>query len=236
MAPSASQREAFAALKVQLESRTYAPGRLPLDRVIPLEIEPLDRLLGGGVPRATLVTLEGRAGRWSLAARAIAQVTQRALAAVVDDGTLYPPDLARGGTRLDRLMIVPAQTPLRIARAADLLVRSRACRLIVIPAPDVRPAVWARLANLAHRNGVTVLAVVQGIAPPALAGAAGVRLHCLRERSIVAGKRGLWGAFAGYELRMELRKYRSFSSGGHACVQAVDPRAARERFGDVAVR
>ena len=120
-------REAFAALKSRLSASAASP-QLPPDAVIPTAIPELDRALGGGFPRGTLVTLEGNAGRWSVAARLAAQVTRRALTAIVDDGKLYPPSLAHAGARLDRVLIVPARTPLGTARAVDILLRTRACR------------------------------------------------------------------------------------------------------------
>jgi len=149
-------------------------------------------------------------------------VTQRAMAAIIDDGGLYPPDLARAGTRLERVLIVRGQTPLETARAADLLLRSRACRLVLMTAPDLRSAIWIRLAALAHRNGILLLAVVPRAEAPLVA-AAGLRLHCTRERSMVRGKRGPWCTFAGYDVRAEVRKYAAFPSGAQARIRAVEP-------------
>lgn len=234
-APNA-RRAAFTALKAELSGAARGGVRPALEDLISTAVPELDRVLGGGFPRGLLATLEGSAGRWSIAARLAALVTQRALAAVIDDGGLYPPDLARAGARLDRVPIVPARTPLGIARAADLLLRSRACRLIVMPAAPLRPAVWNRLATLAHRTS-TLLVVVLGAADRAgahgpLVAAAGLRLHCTRERLIVAGSRGLWCSFAGYDVRAEVRKHKSSTLGASARVRAVDPLdgvALRER-------
>ncbi|MGA8533989.1 MAG: hypothetical protein WB615_07775, partial [Candidatus Tumulicola sp.] len=109
-APSA-RREAFTALKSGLSAgEIAAPRSLPPDTVIPTAIPALDRMLGGGFPRGALVTLEGNAGRWSLAARLAAQVTRHALTAIIDGGELYPPSLVRAGARLDRVLIAPART------------------------------------------------------------------------------------------------------------------------------
>ena len=184
------RREAFAALKSGLSaSALAAPRALPPDRVIPTAIPALDRLLGGGFPRGALVMLEGNAGRWSIAARLVATVTQRALAAIVDDGGLYPPSLERAGARLDRVLIVPASTPLGIARASA-----------------------------------------------SLAGAAALRLDCTLERVLVYGTRGLWCTFAGYDLRVHVRKHHGFSTGAtSAHVRAVNvPAGAMAREGAIA--
>ncbi|HTX59650.1 MAG TPA: hypothetical protein VMH02_08200 [Verrucomicrobiae bacterium] len=190
----------------------------------------LDGLLGGGFPWGMLVVLEGRAGRWSIAARLLAEVTRGGLAAVIDDGSLYPPSLDRAGVRLDRLLVVPAAAPLGVARAADILIRSRACKLVVLPAVPLRDAVWMRLASLAHRAGVIAIAIA---AQPgtALAAAAGLRVHCALERAVLCGTRGLWCTFAGFELRAELRKHKR-AVGAHANLWAVDAPAGapvRER-------
>ncbi len=231
--PSQSRREAFAALKTGLNASVGAVPRLPAETVISSAIPALDRILGGGFPRGALVTLEGNAGRWSIAARLLAQVTRRALAAIVDDGGLYPPSLTLAGARLDRILIAPATTALATARAVDILLRSRACRLVLMSAPNLRAAVWARLATLAHRAGVLLIAIVERAAAP-LAAAAALRLDCTLERLIVHGTRGLWCTFSGYEVMMRVRKHQR--AGGatstHARVRAataLDGAVARER-------
>lgn len=227
---SEARREAFAALKAGLNAGVAAP-RLAAERAIPSGIPALDRILGGGFPRGALVAVEGEAGRWSLAARLLAQVTQRALAAIVDDGGLYPPSLARAGVLLDRVLIASATTPLGIARAADILLRSRACRLVLMPAPNLRPAVWSRLATLAHRTGVLLIAIASCAAAP-LAAATTLRLDCTLERLLFHGTRGLWCTFSGYELRASVRKYQHGAPGAQACLRAADPLegvAVRER-------
>ena len=229
-----TRREAFAALKSGLSARAIAaPRALPPDRVIPTAIPALDRILGGGFPRGALVTLEGNAGRWSIAARLVAQVTRRALAAIVDDGGLYPPGLDRAGARLDRVLIAPARTPLAVARTVDILLRTRACRLVlVLTAPDLRAAVWMRLARLAQRAGVLLVAIATR-ASASLAGATALRIDCALERLLVFGTRGLWCTFAGYDLSVNVRKHHGFASGtAHARVRAIDVPAgaiARER-------
>ena len=217
-----ARHAAFAALKAEMAATVAAP--LPAEALIPSAIPELDRLLGGGFPRGALVALEGDAGCWSIAARLTAEVTRRALVAIVDDGALYPPGLVRAGARLDRVLIAPASAPLGIARAADILVRSRACRLVVVSAPNLRSAVWSRLAVLAHRTGVLLLAIAERT-PAALAGAAAMRLECTLERLLLHGSRGPWCTFAGYDLRANVRKHQRAVAGAAVrlrCVAAVD--------------
>jgi hypothetical protein len=225
LAPSeesfSARREAFAELKHRLQAG-LGSVRASIDLCVPSALPALDEMLGGGFPRGTLTTLEGpgSSGRWSIAARLLAQATQRGLAAVVDEGELYPPDLAQAGVRLERLLVVPARTALGVARAADILTRSRACRVIVMPAPPLRAAVWSRLAGLAHRAGA-LLVVVTPRAPGELASAATVRLQCVRERVSMFGTRGVWCTFAGFEFRAELRKHKRAVTGTHARLRAV---------------
>jgi hypothetical protein len=231
--PSLSRREAFAALKAGLNGAGLASPRRSLEELVPSAVPALDHLLGGGFPCGTLVALEGDTGRWSIAARLTAAVTRRSLAAIVDDGALYPPSLVQAGARLDRVLVVPASTPLGIARAADILIRSRACRLVVMPATSLRDVVWVRLAGLAHRTGVLVIAIAApGATSPALAAAAGLRLHCTLERVVLHGSHGLWCTFAGFALRAEVRKQKCAAIGMRAqlrCIDRLDGAPERER-------
>jgi hypothetical protein len=224
-----SRRAAFAALRASLDPALLAAPRVRPEDLLSAKVPTLDRLIGGGFPRGTLVTLEGRAGRWTIAARLLAVATTRSTVAVIDDGGLYPPALANAGACLERVLIVPARSPLAAARAADILLRSRACRLVLMPAPDLRPAIWMRLSSLANRTGVVLIAIPSSgtSAAVALAAAAGMRLHCTRERTAAAGNGALWCRFCGYTVCAELRKYKTPVSEVRAHLQAI---------GDVALR
>lgn len=204
-----NDRARFAALKAHFEQGPGAAARVSLEERFPSMLPLLDRLLDGGFPRGALVTLEGAysSGRWSIAARLLACATQRGLAAVLDDGALYPPDLVRAGVRLDRLLVVPAKMPLLLARAADALVRSRIARVIVMPALSLRAAIWTRLARLAQRAGVLLLAIVPWRASADLAGAARLRLTCTFDRVSFHGTRGVWCRFTGFAVRAEVRHH-----------------------------
>jgi len=226
-----TSQDAFAELKARFNGRVSR--RVSVEPSVPTGIDDLDAMLGGGFPCGTLVTLEGRvsSGRWAIASRLLASVTERGLGAVIDEGELYPPTLSQGGVRLDRLLVVQARTPLGIARAADILVRSRACRAIVMPAPQLRAAVWTRLAGLTHRNGV-VLVVVATHASSELGAAAGIRLGCSLEQLSITGSRGVWCTFAGFQFRAEVRKHKRAAPGMNVHVRAVihtDGAPVRER-------
>lgn len=220
-----SRHTAFAALKADLANAALAAPRPRVEACIPSAVPALDRVLGGGFPNGSLVTLEGPAGRWSIAASLVASVTCRSAVAIVDDGALYPPDLARSGARLERVLVVPARSPLNVARAADVLVRSKACRLVLLPVPPLRAAVWMRLAGLAHRTGILLVAVAPPHAASAriapLAAAAAMRLYCTRGRLEIVGKRGVWCTIAGYDVCAEVRKNRTAVGQKQAVARAA---------------
>jgi hypothetical protein len=229
-AASESSRRTFAVLKASLSATEGGVPPASAEGTIATAVPELDHLLGGGFPSGIVATLEGEAGRWSLAARLVARITRRSLVAILDDGTLYPPSLVAAGARLERILIVPAKTALGVARAVDILLRSRICRLILMPAAALRDSMWARLAKLAHRSGV-LLIVMAGRAGNSLTAVAGLRLHCELERIVVHGTRGLWGTLAGFELCVGVRKHRHMVSG-----QTIRLRVGHRGMCDVALR
>lgn len=204
-----SRRERFELLKARLNA---APAVLPAGGFISTAVPELDRLLEGGFPLGGVATLEGVSGAWSLAAGILASTTRRGLVAILDDGGLYPPALVEAGVSLERVLVIPAGKALAAARAADILLRARICRLILMPAVAVRGAVWERLATLAYRSGALLIVVVAH-AGAALSAAAVVRLHCTLERILMRGRSGLWGSIDGFELSVDVRKYRCKSAG-----------------------
>ncbi len=222
------RRERFQDLKTRLHATPGSAGAA-LDDAMPTAVLALDTLLGGGFPLGSLVTLEGpcSSGRWSIAATLLAIATRRGLGAVIDEGELYPPSLEAAGVRLDRLLIVPAKTPVGVARAADLLLRSRAVRVIVMTAASLRAAVWARLANLAQRAGV-LLVVVAARVWPELSASASLRLGFSFDRVLMRGTRGLWSTFDGFELRALLRKHKHVAAGSGAFVTVRSSLSLRE--------
>ncbi len=196
----------------QLRARFHAvgAGTAGLEALFSTGVPAIDALLGGGVPCGCVLALEGcgSAGCRSLAAALLARATQRGLGAVIDGaGELYPPALEAAGVRLERLLIVPVRTAVGAARAADLLLRSRTARVVVMTAIVLRAAIWVRLASLAHKAGA-ILIVVATRAAAELRAVAAVRRGCRRGAPRVDGTQGLGGTFAGFEVRAEVRKHR----------------------------
>ncbi|MGB8150514.1 MAG: hypothetical protein WCE97_04885, partial [Candidatus Cybelea sp.] len=114
------------ALKAELSGRPSLSPQ-PVEGTVATAIPELDRLLAGGFPSGSVATLEGATGRWSVAAGLVSAMTRRSLVAILDDGALYPPGLADAGACLERVLIVPVRKALEVARAADILLRSRIC-------------------------------------------------------------------------------------------------------------
>jgi hypothetical protein len=201
------RHERFAELKNRLSAASSGAGT-PLEGLVSSTVSAIDLLLGGGFPAGALITLEGPAssGRWSLAAALLAVATRRGLGAVIDGGELYPPSLEAAGVRLDRLLIVPAKTPAGIARAADVLLRSRVARIVVMPVATFRAAVWSRLAGLAQRAGALLVVVATRVWPE-LSASATVRLGFAPAHAIVRGA-GPWGILEGFDARADLRKHK----------------------------
>jgi hypothetical protein len=206
----------FESLKAGLDVR--AGGRIVSVCVdaLPTGFAEFDRALAGGFPRGTIATLEGppSSGRTAILASILAQATRSGLAAVVDDGTLYPPDLERAGVRLERLLVVKAQTPVAIARSADILLRSRAFGVVAMPAATLRATVWSRLAGLAQKAGA-VLLPLGVLANTELSYFASTRVRCAIDRVVWSGS-GVLCELQGYEVLIHVLKHRRAAPGATA--------------------
>jgi hypothetical protein len=215
---------AFAALRETLERRhreaAAAAFALGDEALVRTQIPAVDRILGGGFPRGTIAALEGApsSGRSALAARLLAAATGRGLGALIATD-LFAPGLAAAGVRLERLLCVPAGDPVAIARAADIVLRSGAFTVVVIPAlPSGRgtgSATWTRLASLAHRANALLVAV--GVdASSELAYFASVRVATTIERVRWNGASGHLCELAGFDVRATVRKHKRAAPGASA--------------------
>lgn len=213
--PEAS-RGVFMSLKAGLDVR--AGGRIvaATAEAFPSGFAELDRALSGGFPRGTLATLEGppSSGRTALLAGTLAEATRRGLAAVVDDGSFYPPDLERAGVQLERTLFVTAVKPVEIARCADILLRSKVFSVVAMPAAPLRATVWSRLCGLAQKSGAVLFAL--GNAGTELAYFASTRVRCAIDRVIWSGESGVLCELAGYEINALVLKHRRAAPGALA--------------------
>jgi hypothetical protein len=219
---------AFAALRERLDRRhretTAAAFALGDEAMVRTGIASLDAALGGGFRRGTIATLEGppSSGRSALAARLLAAATRRGLGAVVGVD-LFPPALAAAGVRLERLLIIArVGEPVEAARAADIVLRSGAFGVVVLPAlPSGRgtgTATWTRLASLAHRANALLVALGDE-ASAELRYFASVRLETAIERVRWNGPSGHLGEMAGFDVRAVVRKHKRAAPVGDALVR-----------------
>lgn len=232
MDTASAPHPAFAALKAGLDVR--AGGRIVAAHADALSsgFPELDAVLSGGFARGTLATLEGppSSGRTAVLASVLAQATHRGLAALVDDETLYPPDLERAGVDLDRLLVAAARTPLEVARCADILLRSRAFAVVAIPAVPLRATVYSRLCGLAQKAGAVLFAL--GVhASTELAYFASTRVRCAIDTVVWSGEAGVLCELAGYDVCAHVLKARRSAPGASARLHVVD-----ERIGHAALR
>jgi hypothetical protein len=222
-APPVDRLAAFAALKSDFSARAAAGAATALAGLLASGLGDLDAALRGGFVRGTIATLEGAAGsgRMAIAARLLALATRTGLAAVIDDGSLFPPGLARAGVVLDRLLVIPARGTLGIARTVDIVLRSRVFGIVLMPAIALRAAVWSRLAGLAQKAGTLLLALGER-AGDELAALAATRIECVFESALLRGARGVFTQVAGYALRACVLKHRRGAPGTNASIRALE--------------
>jgi hypothetical protein len=220
-------REAFAELRTALDIRyretTTAAFTLAAESVVATGLAALDRVLGGGFPRGAIATLEGppSSGRTTIGARLLAQATRNGVGALVHVDPLYPPSLEAAGVDLRRLMIVPAAEGVAAARAADILVRSGAFGVVLVPAigpaRGINAATWTRLAGLAHRTN-TCLVALGNEASSELRFFASLRVETRIVRVRWNGAGGIYAELAGYDIEATVRKHKRAVPGGKAII------------------
>jgi hypothetical protein len=226
----ADRREALAGLRAALAAghRSASPESFTQaeESLVRSGLGELDRALGGGFPRGVIATLEGApgSGRSAVAARLLAVATGSGLAALVEspggpEGSFFPPALAAAGVDLARLLIVPAENPSGIARAADILLRASAFGVVVIPAIALSATAWTRLASLAHRAGVLLVAL--GDASDELRYFATLRVLCRPARARFAGASGLFNALAETGFEATVLKHKRAAPGKRAQVECA---------------
>jgi hypothetical protein len=218
----AARRAAFAGLRAALGVRhreaspaAFVPAAAGL---VPTGLTELDAALGGGFPRGIIATLEGPpgSGRAALLGRLLAVATAGGMGASIETpvaGRLYPPALAAAGVRLERLLLVAAETPATIARAADILLRSGAFGVVAIPHAAQSAAGWTRLASLAHRTNALVVVTVDARASHELGYFASLRIALQPARVRWAGTPQLFGTLAGIEVQALVLKHKRAAPG-----------------------
>jgi hypothetical protein len=171
-----SRQELQASLPASLQRSLYHAGELARRRQgelreerLPTMVTALDELLGGGLPRGTLVELVGRGscGRFAMLLGALQAVTDIGeVAALVDlGGQLDVQAAATAGVQLERLLWLGPQRLPEALSAAEMLVHTGFPLVAIdLGLPPVRgrvpAAAWLRLVRSAktHRTAVLVSA------------------------------------------------------------------------------
>src|SRR6266851_9481109 len=148
-------------------------------------VEPLDRLLAGGLPKGKLTELVGRrsSGRFSIALAALASATSSGVAAaLVDlDGHLDPQGASDAGVDLEKLLWVRPRRAREALAASEILLATGFALVVadlgLFPrgARYLPDAVWVRVARAAQSRGASLLLLtpwrVSGIAADAVVSA-----------------------------------------------------------------
>ncbi len=191
--------------------------------VLPTTLEPLDQLLGGGLPRGRLIELAARraSGRFSIAMSALASATSMGeAAALIDLGDHFDPQLAHAcGVDLRRLLWIRPHTVKEAVMSAEMITAT-GFQLVIVDvglhplrgkrAPD---AAWVRLARTAESHGTAMLVST----PYPLTGTASEAvLKGTVARTKWIGRGSSPRLLAGVDFRLTLEKHRHRKPGSQA--------------------
>ncbi|HEX8153068.1 MAG TPA: hypothetical protein VF698_08090 [Thermoanaerobaculia bacterium] len=183
---------------------------------IPTTLEPLDSLLGGGLPRGKMVELTGRRGRYSIVLAALAAATSMGEAAVlIDLGDGFDPQLAEAnGIDLRRLLWIRPKT-LKQAVMAVEMITATGFQLVALdcgtrPGRRVHEAAWVRLGRSAEAHGAAMLIST----PWPLTGTASEAVVVAeRSRMRWLGRGKAPRVLAGMTVELRLEKHRHMKPG-----------------------
>lgn len=196
----------------KLHVASAMPAREEPASPLPTGLEPIDRLLGGGLPRGRLTELVGRAasGRFSVVLAALASATSAGdAAALVDRGGHFDPQAAlEAGVELERILWARPRRVKEALAAAEMLLATGfplvAVELGLAPLSGAAPeAAWVRLARAAEsERAAFVLSTpyrVSGFAAGAV-----LRMDAERPVWVGASPRLLLGTASRLSLEREL--------------------------------
>jgi hypothetical protein len=191
--------------------------------ILPTTLEPLDTLLGGGLPRGRLVELAARraAGRFSIVLATLASATSMGeAAALVDLGDHFDPQLAEAnGIDLRRLLWIRPHNMKEAVMSAEMITAT-GFQLVIIDA-GLHPlrgkrapeAAWVRLARTAATCGTAMLVS----SPYSLTGTASEAvLKGTVARSRWLGRGRAPRLLAGIDFVLTLEKHRHRKPGSQA--------------------
>ena len=205
-------------------------SQVPDSTAFSTAIEPLDRLLEGGLPRGRLVELIGRksSGRFSIVLSTLAAATAVAEAtALVDLGDVFDPQAAKSvGTELEHVLWVRPRKLKEALLSAEMLLGTGFPLVVMdlghppIPGGRGAEAFWVRLARAATAQNASLLIS----SPYRVSGTAAATVVQAR------GIRPAWSGplLTGYEARWALRKMHGQGTDGRARLHfGVDAPLAR---------
>jgi hypothetical protein len=158
-------------------------------------VTPLDRLLGGGLPKGELVELTGRrsTGRFAIVISILAAVTSCGeAAALIDVGDHLDPEAAEeAGVDLDRMLWVRGARMKDAAAAAEMLLATGFPLVVIDCGVQIRgkrlpDAAWLRLSRAAESHGGSLLIS----APYPITGFTAESSVSIRERKVIWKGRG----------------------------------------------
>ncbi len=190
------------------------------DDFLSTTLEPLDALLGGGLPRGRMVELAGRrsAGRFSIVMATLAAATSAGEAAVLVDlgDNLDPQIAAANGVDLRRLLWIRPKT-LKDAVHAVEMIAATGFQLVVLDTglPPIRgkrvpEAAWVRLGRTAEAQSSAMLIST----PYPMTGTASeIVLNAQRLRAKWSGRGKSPRVLAGLTIDVAVTKHRHQKEG-----------------------
>jgi hypothetical protein len=192
---------------------------------LPTMVPALDHLLGGGLPKGSLVELSARrsSGRFAVVLSALAAATSSGeAAALIDHGDNLDPQAAEeAGIDLPRLLWVRAETMRHAASAAEMLIATGFPLVVIdcgmqLRGRRINDAGWLRLARAAAAHRTALLLST----PFPLSGmASNIAITIESRRAQWRGSRGATRILLGLDARFAVEKCRRRKPGEKAEVK-----------------
>lgn len=206
-------------LRDQLTCRFDIPPGIrerPQAGLLPTGIQPIDDLIGGGIPKGTLTEICGAAssGRTTLLCSLVGQATRSGECCAWIDaaGVFDPVSVSESGAILERLLWVnckvqAGEAAAHAIHAADLLIQAGGFGLVVLdfgdtPTRDIRRislASWFRLRHATEKAGTALVALERDISARSCSS---IQIELGRKDALWSSKR-----LRGLAVQVENRKH-----------------------------
>lgn len=235
--PASTSHQASAAARL---SELSLPGRVHIGLAAPepvarlrSELDPVDAVLGGGVPRGRISEFLGplSSGKTSLLLALLAAATRRGeVVACVDlADALHPESVVGAGADLHRLLWVRPRAMADGLRCTELLLQAGGFALIVfdlgtpLPRP-LRRHVWPRLLHAAEQSHTALVM----LAPRRVAGSFAALSLGLRPRAL-QWQGGVWRLFEGLDAEIVVERSKLGMPGRSVRLHAISGAPASRR-------